>query len=97
MVLHLFTFILNTHFDLEPDCIIRKPIKQRFQRYIVHTEMFSPFHARVEYNTVTLPFQTNGTECAQTHTHTQKWKHNICHIHSVHLADIKSYCTKNII
>jgi len=47
-VLHFCTFLLNPHFDLEPDYIIRKPIKRRFQRYIVHTEIFLTFHARVE-------------------------------------------------
>ena len=45
-------FLLNPHFDLEPDYIIRKPRKGRFQRYIVRTEIFSTFHARVEYISV---------------------------------------------
>jgi len=49
MVLHFCTFLLNPHFDLEPHYIVRKPIKRRFQRYIVHTEIFSTFHAPVKY------------------------------------------------
>jgi len=70
-VLHFCTFLLNLHFDLEPDYIIRKPMKHRFQRCIVPTEIFSTFRAQVEYISrvqyVILPIQTNGTECAQTH------------------------------
>ena len=50
--LHFCTFLLNPHFDLEPDYIVRKPMKHRFQRYIVRTEVFSTFHARVEYISV---------------------------------------------
>jgi len=34
---------------LEPDCIVRKPMKHRFQWYIVRTETLSIFHTRVEY------------------------------------------------
>jgi len=37
------------HFDLEPDYIIRKPMKHRFQLYIVRTEILSTFHTRVEH------------------------------------------------
>ena len=61
------------HFDLEPDYIFKKPIKRRFKRYIVRTEIFSTFHARVEY--VIPPIQINGTECAQTHTQTHIHTH----------------------
>jgi len=43
------TFLLNPHCDLEPDFIIRKQMKHRFQRYIVHMEMFSIFHTRFKY------------------------------------------------
>jgi len=46
------TFLLNPHFDFEPDYVVRKPRKRRFQRYIVRTEIFSTFHARVEYISV---------------------------------------------
>jgi len=49
VVLHFCTLLLNSHFDLEPDYIIRMPIKRRFQWYIVCTEIFVTFHARVEY------------------------------------------------
>jgi len=68
-VLHFCTFLLNPHFDLETDYIFRKPIKRRFQRCIVRMEIFSTFHARVEY--VIPLIQTNGTECVRTHTRTQ--------------------------
>jgi len=86
MVLHFCTFLLNPHFDLEPDHIVRKPIKRRFQRYIVRMEIFSTFHARVEYNRPTLfrPFKPMGLTA---HRHT-KVKHNLRQFHSVHLADI---------
>jgi len=40
---------LKPHFDLEPDYIVRKPIKRRFQQYLVRTEIVSTFHTRVEY------------------------------------------------
>jgi len=49
---HFCTFLHNPHFDFEPDYVIRKPQKQGFQRYIVRTEIFSSFHARVEYISV---------------------------------------------
>jgi len=73
-VLHFCTFLLNPQFDLEPDYIVRKPIKRRFQRYIVRTEIFSTFHARVEYISVKtvisgkmdLPTPCSN-DCAQTH------------------------------
>jgi len=40
------TFLLNPHFDLEPGYIIIKPMKHRFQRYIVHGETLSTFHTQ---------------------------------------------------
>ena len=43
------TFLLKLHFYLEPDYIIRKPIKRSFQQYLDRTEILSTFHARVEY------------------------------------------------
>ena len=49
---HFCTFLHNPHFDFEPDYVIRKPRKRRFQRYIVRTEIFSTFHAWVEYISV---------------------------------------------
>jgi len=63
-VLHFCTFLLNPHFNLEPDYVIRKPIKRSFQRLPVrkYSQLFSNF-------TIRPPIQTNGTECAQTHTH----------------------------
>jgi len=48
-LLHFCTFLLNPHFDLEPDYIVRKPTKQHFQQYLVCTEILSTFHTRVEY------------------------------------------------
>ena len=59
-MLHFCTFLLNPHFDLEPDYITRKPLKHRFQLYIVRMEILSTFHTRVEYIYVILPIQTNG-------------------------------------
>jgi len=59
-------------FDLEPDYIIRKPMTHRFQRYIVRTEIFSTFHARVEYiflgeQYVIPPIQMSAHTNRQTH------------------------------
>jgi len=85
-----FTFLLKPHFDLEPDCIVRKPIKRRFQQYLVHTEILSTFHTRVKYisRRTIPPIQMSVTD---THTQTdrQKWKQYICQFHSVRLMDIK--------
>ena len=46
------TFLHNPHFDFEPDYVIRKPRKGRFQRYIVRLEIFSTFQKWVEYISV---------------------------------------------
>jgi len=40
------------HFDFEPDYVVRKPRKWRFQWCIVRTKIFLAFHARVEYISV---------------------------------------------
>jgi len=48
-LLHFCTSLINPHLDLEPDYIIRKRIKRRFQQYLVRTEIVSNFHTRVEY------------------------------------------------
>jgi len=37
---------------IEPDYIFEKPMKRRFQRYLVRTEILSTFHVRVEYISV---------------------------------------------
>jgi len=79
------------HFDL--DYIVRKPMKHRFQRYIVRTKIFSIFHTRVEYisyQTIRHYAHSNQWDWVRTDTHsdTQKWKPNMCQLHSVHLADI---------
>jgi len=42
-------FLFNAHFDLEPDYIVRKPIRHRFQLYILFWEILSTFHTRVEH------------------------------------------------
>jgi len=47
--LHFCILLVNPTVDLELECISEKPMKRRFQRYIVRTEIFSTFHARVEY------------------------------------------------
>jgi len=82
--------------DLEPDSIVRKSIKWRFQQYLVRTEILLTFHTRVEYiSRRTIRHSAHSNECAQTHRQTdrQKWKQYICQFHSVHLADIiMSYC-----
>jgi len=98
---HFCTFLHNPYFDFEPDYAIRKPRKWGFQRYIVRTERFSTFHARVEYISVKtvigqidLPTpraaMTPMTQQSIYRLHTDRIKHhNISPaVHSVHLADI---------
>ena len=86
-MLHFCTFLRNPHFDLEPEylTIIRKPMRLRFQRYIVGAEIFSTFHARVECNTSFRPFKPMGLSA---HRHTHESENNLRQFHSVHLADI---------
>jgi len=66
-VLHFCSFLLNPYFDLEPDYIIRKPIKRTFQRYITiwkYSQLF--MH---ESNTIRHSAHSNQWDwCAQTHT-----------------------------
>jgi len=45
-------FLLNPQFDLEPDYIIRKPQLRRIQRYILHREILSTFHTRVDNRSI---------------------------------------------
>jgi len=77
-MLNFCTFLLNPHFDLGPNYIIRKPMKYRFQLYIVRTEILSTFHTRVSANNTCTQIVEDWTECAQTrtqtHTHTQTKK-----------------------
>jgi len=47
-VLHYSKFLANPNIGLEFDCIFEKPMKCRFQRCIVHTEMLSTSHAWVK-------------------------------------------------
>ena len=70
-MLHFCTFLLNLHFDLEPDYIIKKPMKHRFQLCIVvrkHCQLFTH-----ESNTFLDEQYTDEdwTECAQTDTQTK--------------------------
>jgi len=51
-VLCFCKYFANSHFILEPDYIFRKPVKRRFQQYIVDTDIILTFHARVEYISV---------------------------------------------
>ena len=87
-VLSFLYIYTQPHFDIEPDYIIKKPMKRRFQWYIVRTEIFSTFHARVgvEYHTSFHPFKPMAVS-AHRQTHTQ-WKHKLCQCLSIHLADI---------
>jgi len=45
-------FLFNPHFDLEPDCIIRKGIRHRIQRYTVRMEILPIFHTRVDNRSI---------------------------------------------
>jgi len=51
-LLHFCKFLVKSNIDLELNCIFGKPIKCRFQRFIVRVEILSSFHARVEYISV---------------------------------------------
>ena len=97
---HFCTFLHNPHFDFQPDYVIRKPRKRRFQWYIVQTEIFSAFHARVEYisvKTVIRQIDLPTPHAAMTppqsiyRLRTDRIKHHSISpvVHYVRLADIK--------
>jgi len=70
-ILHVsaVTFLQIFHtpnIDLELDCIFGKPVKRRFQRYIVHTEILSTFHAQVKCISVTTYFIETKGQWGQT-------------------------------
>jgi len=52
-LLHFCQLLSNYSIDLELEYIFEKPMKHRFQQYIVRMEILSTFHARVEYISVT--------------------------------------------
>jgi len=77
-LLHFCTFLINPHFDLEPDYIVRKPIKRRFQRYLVRTEIVSTFHTGVEYisrQTIRHSAHSNQRDWVLTDTQTDTQTH----------------------
>jgi len=45
-------FLFNPQFDLEPDYVIRKPPLCRIQRYILHREILSTFHTRIDNRSI---------------------------------------------
>jgi len=45
-------FLFKTQFDLEPDYIIRKGIRQRIQRCNLRREILSTFHTRVDNRSI---------------------------------------------
>ena len=68
------------HFDLEPDYIVRKPMKHRFQRYIICMEILS--HAsRIHFSANNTLLKTRPS----AHTQTDRWTHK----NRKHLADIQ--------
>jgi len=80
-VLHFCTLLRNPYFDLEPDCIIRKPIKWCFQQYLVHTEIMSTFHAWVKYisqQTIHHSAHSKEWNWVLTHRHTEVKTDIIC-------------------
>jgi len=52
-LLHFCQLLSNPSIDLELEYIFEKPMKHRFQRCVVHTEILLTFHARVKYISVT--------------------------------------------
>ena len=61
-LLHFCKFLIHHNFDLKTDCIFKKPIKRRIQRYTVHMEILSTFYIRDESISVKKKYsiQTNG-------------------------------------
>jgi len=69
LLLHFCTFLLKPHFDLEPDYVVRKPIKRCFQQCLVRTEILSTFQTRVEYlswRTISHSAHSNEWGCTQS-------------------------------
>jgi len=61
ILLHFCQLLSNPSIDLELEYIFGKPMKCRFQRYTVRTEILSTSHAQVEYISVTkYAFETTG-------------------------------------
>ena len=56
--------------------IVKKPIKRRFQQYLVRTEILSTFkhesNTFLDEQTVISPIQTNGLSARHTHTQTDR-------------------------
>jgi len=67
------------HFSSTPTSILNLTISlERFQRYIVHTEILSTFHARVEYiSWRTIHDSAHSNECAHTDRQTNKSENSI--------------------
>jgi len=80
-LLHFCKFLVKPNIDLELDCIIRKPMKRRFQRYIVRTKILSTSHARVEYiavkNHVIETIGTVGVNNAKINSHKAHGPHSV--------------------
>jgi len=80
---HFCKFLVNPKFDLETNCIFRKPTNIRFQWYIVYSEILWTFHARVEYIFV-LKIQHSN----QWGRNPPPWKHPVsirgCGPHVIH-------------
>ena len=66
---YIFVRLLKPLFDFEPDYVVRKPRKWRFQWCIVHTEIFLTFHARVKYISVKTVIRFTDT--------VQQWCHSL--------------------
>jgi len=83
------TFLLKPDFDLEADYIIRKPIKRRFQQYLVPAEILSTFHTRVEYfSRRTIRHSTHSNEWGRTQSSLQQCVCVSLPQRISHLADI---------
>jgi len=65
-LLHFCQLLSNPSIDLKLEYNFGKPMKRRFQRFIVHVEILSTFHARVKYISVKImPLKPLG-QCGQT-------------------------------
>jgi len=65
-LLHFCNFFVNPNFDLEINCIFRKPMTRRFQRYTACMKILSIFHTRVKYKIHSkMPFKLMGVKNPQ--------------------------------
>jgi len=95
-LLHFCTFLTNPHFDLNPDYIIRKPIKRRSNNLkygnIVNFSHTSRIHFSAN-NTSFRPFKPTGLSAHRNIKQTDTQTHKSENSRPISLVDIKKYCS----